>query len=799
MMSSWWRRHPLAWCALAALAGVLWADSHGGGGSRVWWGLALMLLGAAVAPPLRSAPRPLWIGLLVICLFGGLHSARLAETFHSPLVAWLEQPGAPKGRPVEVSGRELRYEVTPAGRVRCLIEADLITFTDASGRTWRNPVRIRALLPEGRPPLRSAHCRLRGLLRPPPRAVNQSEFDSRDYSLREGVLGEMTVTQIRSVDSDSWTAARLLREGAAFCRRTIEQRLGVGLEDRPDELSVIRGMVLGSSEDTDPLIEDAFRRSGTLHVFAVSGLHVALISVILQVLLRPLCLRRHALVLLVVPLVFGYAYLTGWRPSAARAALMVSVLLASGLFMRRSDLLNSLGGAALVLLAADTHLVFQAGFQLSFGVLMAIALFAGPLLERTKSWSQLDPFLPPALASFTQRLAAWSRQHLAALASVSAAAWIGSLPLMWFHFHTVTPAALIANCLLIPLAFACLGLACASLAASLLPFSGGIQIALNQLCAAAASLMIDSAGLFAALPGASFNVPPLTRERHQPPVEMRWFALPYGAEAGLLRLEDRDWMLDCGDDASFGRVLYPTLRQSGVNRLAGVFLSHSDAAHVGGLAPLEKSVPLGALFHPLHEPWRFDSSASKMRRALERDPRLHPKPPPLRNLQAGDVVALGSRLRPARLNVLHPGPRDAHGLADDRGLVALLELGGLRVLWTADAGYITEQALLDRGADLRCDVLVRGAHEGDSHGSWSFLEAAAPSVILSAGSDRDPALKLPDSVRRYAAASGATLLVLPECGEVTLRLPSESARHFTLTTHSERAPLQLPLRHPLNP
>lgn len=795
MIDFWWRRHPLGLGCVTAIPCILLADSQPGS-PNVWVGMVWVLLGAALSPVGCKLSRTYWILLLIGCLFGGLHQQRLDQTFGHPLLAWLEAPGAAKGRVVEVWADEIRSEVTPAGRIRSLLQVREIREAYGSQKVWGSGYRVRAQLPEGHPPLRSARCRLSGVLRAPPAALNAGEFDARTFALREGVLGDLRVTHVKQVDAESWSFMRVLREGANHCRSSIQRRLSVGLEGNQEALPVIRAMVLGSDEDTDPRVEDAFRRSGTLHVFAVSGLHVALISVILQALLRPFRLRRVHLVVLVVPLVFAYAYVTGWRPSAARAALMVAVLLSSSLVMRRASMLNSLGGAALVLLAADTHQLFQAGFQLSFGVLLAIALFAAPLMERCKPWTELDPFLPPALSSFWQRGGTMFRRHLAGLFTVSAAAWMGSLPLMWYHFHTITPAALVANCLLIPLAFVCLGVACTSLAVSLLPFSGWIQMLLNQVCAMTASLMIHSAGGFAALPGANFNVPPLTESREAPAMELRWFALRYGAEAGLLRVKGKDWMLDSGDADSFASVVYPTLRQSGVNRLQGVFLSHADTRHIGGLESLTQSAQVSTLYHSVHEPWRFDSGASKMRRALERLPLEDPKWPVRRPLVTGDVVALGGNLRPSRLTVLYPGVRDANGLADDRGLVARLELGGLRVLWVADAGFITEAALVDRREDLRCDVLIRGANEGDVHGSWSFLAAAAPSVIVTEGSDEEPALALPRSVERYCRENQVRLLVMPGCGEVRIRLDEAASDHFTVSTfggsETERIPLQRP-------
>lgn len=418
-------------------------------------------------------------------------------------------------------------------------------------------------------------------------------------------------------------------------------------------------------------------------------------------------------------------------------------------------------------------------------------------MERCKPWTEMDPFLPPALGSLWQRAGAMMRRHMAGLLTVSLAAWIGSLPLMWFHFHTVTPAALVANCLLIPLAFVCLGVACTSLAASALPFLGWIQVLLNQLCATTASLMINSAALFASMPFANVNLQPITETRTTSAMEMRLFALRYGAEAGLLRIHGKDWMLDCGDAESFASVVYPTLRQSGVNHLQGVFLSHADTRHIGGLEPLAQTAEVSNLYHSLHEPWRFDSGASKMRRALERLPRESPNWPALRPLAAGDVVALSKDLRPARLTVLYPGMQDANGLADDRGLVARMELGGLRILWMADAGFVSETALLDRREDLSCDVLIRGAHETDVHGTGAFLKAASPSVIVTAGSADDPALALPRSVSQYSKDNEVPLLVLPECGEVRVWFDEVDADHFFISTQEGIKMAKIPMRHSL--
>jgi beta-lactamase superfamily II metal-dependent hydrolase len=351
----------------------------------------------------------------------------------------------------------------------------------------------------------------------------------------------------------------------------------------------------------------------------------------------------------------------------------------------------------------------------------------------------------------------------------------------------------------VPLAFFCLALASLSLVVSLIPLAAPLQVTLNQACALVASWMMTSADGFARLPGGNLHVPSLTQRREAGEVELRCLALPRGAEAMVLRVGGDHWMLDCGSERAFGSVVLPTLRRAGINRLEGVFLSHADAAHVGGAEGLLRSLQVGALLHPGHEPWRLDSRQSRLRRLLERPAGRREAWPPAHPLLADDVVPLTQvsgpeGLRPARLTVLHPGPRDRRTVADDRGLVSLLELGPLRVLWMADAGMTTEFALLERGVDVRCDVLIRGARVGDIHGTSAFLQAADPALIISAGESGLPGQKLPASVSLHALKRGIPLHVLPTGGEVTLRLAAPTAREITVQRFLTAEPLVVPLR-----
>src|SRR5690606_14129653 len=110
-------------------------------------------------------------------------------------------------------------------------------------------------------------------------------------------------------------------------RAWLEQVLTWDVEDDPEVAAVIKAMVLGVREEMGEEVHDAFVKSGTLHIFSVSGLHVALVAAIIWRVLNILGLQKRWAAWVSLPLVFGYAVLTGWQPAAVRSAFMAGVVL----------------------------------------------------------------------------------------------------------------------------------------------------------------------------------------------------------------------------------------------------------------------------------------------------------------------------------------------------------------------------------------------------------------------------------------------------------------------------------------
>ena len=171
-------------------------------------------------------------------------------------------------------------------------------------------------------------------------------------------------------------------------------------------------------------------QSGTMHIFAISGLHIALIAGILVSLLRVLQIPRGICGWIVIPLIWAYTAATGWQASAIRSTIMMTIVIGGWALERPGDLLNSLAASALIILLWQPQQLFQASFQLSFFVVLSLALLSPHFQAWTERLFQTDPFLPPDLRPRWQRCIEGPAKLLLASLVTSLAAWIGSLRIL---------------------------------------------------------------------------------------------------------------------------------------------------------------------------------------------------------------------------------------------------------------------------------------------------------------------------------------------------------------------------------
>src|SRR5438876_8348916 len=283
----------------------------------------------------------------------------------------------------------------------------------------------------------------------PPR--NPGEFDMRSYLARRDVHRMLFVRYPEDGTLIRHGGGNPILRAAQKSRAWMQNALCRGLEDAPEVQNFLSGIVLGLRHQAPEDIEEPFQQTGTLHLFAVAGLHVGIVAALLWMLATVARLSRKSAAALIIPLLLFYAPVTGLHISSVRAAVMSSILLGGFFFDRKAFVFNSLAAAAFFLLCWDTNELFATGFQLSFAVVGAIILFADPLSGFLQRWSAPDPFLPRSLLRGPRRWLHSGYEWLCHGASVSVAAWVGSLPLVLWYFHLVTPISLLANLVVVPI------------------------------------------------------------------------------------------------------------------------------------------------------------------------------------------------------------------------------------------------------------------------------------------------------------------------------------------------------------
>jgi len=586
---------------------------------------------------------------------------------------------------------------------------------------------------------------------------NPGEFDMRAYLARHDVRRALFVRYPEEGTLIRHGGGNPILRAAQKSRSWMQNGLCRGLENSPQVQAFLSGIVLGLRQQAPEDIEEPFQQTGTLHLFAVAGLHIGIVATLLWMLATLARLSRKTAAAIVIPLLFFYAAVTGLHVSSVRAATMASILIGGLFFERKVFLANSLAAAAFFILCWNTNELFSTGFQLSFAVVGAIVLFTDPFFKVFQRRGAADPFLPQTLVRGPRRWMHSSYEWVSGGVSVSLAAWVGSVPLILWYFHLVTPISLLANLVVVPIAFFVLAVALVSLLAT--PLFPWLAVVFNNANWTLATLVISIVDLFAQIPGGHFYVAPLDWNKKS---SARMTVLDLGAGAAMhLRTAGSNWLFDCGSERNYERVVRDYLHWAGVNRLSGLLLSHGDSLHIGGAMELLNDFPDTQVFdNPAPDRSALHRRLSRMLSELKK-----------RGLKCSSLVE-GNDLHLAHdvaARVLFPPPSFAGVTADDQALVIRLSIAPATfVLLMSDSGEETEDALLSSGLELHSDVLIKGQHHSAASGSSAFLDAVRPQLIIATSQDFPEHERISEDWVDEVRARGIKLFRQDETGAVEL-------------------------------
>lgn len=530
----------------------------------------------------------------------------------------------------------------------------------------------------------------------------------------------------------------------------------------PDERvsSVLTALLIGDQRRIPADLADAYTRAGVNHILSISGFHIGIIAAFITFLAIWFLTRfeypalhwnvRRIAVLIAVPAMLVYLFLTGNAPATARSVIMLIVFAVALLVERERDPINTLLLAAFFLVAFNPPTLFDISFQLSFlslwGILVAV----------------------PLIMKFTAAVTSqWLRSIIQFVAASVAASFVTLLPVL-FIFKVASINGILTNFLIVPLlgygavltGFIALPLLVLfpSLAPLLLWPAAALVTISNQFIMWCTSLpvltfhgttawdmffflmfmscmtflrgrfLLTVSGLLIVVTASALHLYTATASDGRLHITM----LSVGqAESMLLKLPDGSTLLVDGggylheNGNDFGqRLLAPALGALHAERIDTMIATHNHPDHSGGLPFVIQNFPIGQF-------WSGPDVSTEVQRELLN------RAVPQRTITAGDVLALPG---PLAITVLSPAGSDKvqadsdESNVNEQSLVFRLSYGTFSMIFCADAGFEAEQRMLAGRYDLKSTVLKVGHHGSRYSTSEAFLERVSPQLaLISAG------------------------------------------------------------------
>ncbi len=558
-------------------------------------------------------------------------------------------------------------------------------------------------------------------------------------------------------------------------------------EEDPRVRGLLRAWFLGDRSGLSERLTEVFRSSGLAHILAISGLHVGLVGFFayrgLRALLKGsvwMLLRfstEKIAVLGCLPVVGAYVLLAGSPTTAVRAATMLALFAGARLLDRVAAVWNSLALAGLLILLWDPAALFSVSFQLSFTAV------AG-LLAVGSSWGPLPrerPLQGPGVFAWLPRLAgAWVWR----LFSATFAAGMATAPIAAFYFNRVTPLAVFANLIVVPLV-GWIVIPFGIVTSGIALIWPGVATPLLRVTSVCTQWVVAAAEVFSEIPFACLRVgrpsvieialfylaffvwfgakpspwrkrvlwtavalfclslaSSTLRSRSDSGLAVTFLAVGQG-DGILVEFPGGKRMIVDGGLARAGyhdagrSIVSPFLGHRRIRRLDYMVASHGQADHYGGLPFLADHFEPEELWIGPElgcEPEGYFAFLDQCRRDGIRIRRL------CRSREPFSIQGVGVDV----LNPFCPGEGEREGerwgasvkgsLLNDSSLVLRLTLGRVSILLTGDIEQNAERGLVAYPESLR-SALLKVPHHGSSSSSRpAFLDSVAPAVaVVSSG------------------------------------------------------------------
>jgi len=773
-------RHPLAGVFIALASGIA-ADHLFDVPLPIWCGaLGLACLGWSLLfwlGRVRASGFVLWLALLA--MGGSWHHFQWNYFRYDNIVFC----AAPNGSPVRLQAVALEVpRLIPAARFDPLspfprgeqTRMNVAVTGIAAGTSWKpasgkTRLFIGGTLTGVRP---GDRLTVNGSLQGSSQPSNPGEFSFYDHRRGQRSMARVSVPLVECVTvgqsssrwNPRWWLPRFRGQLAANLRRF------VGSEN----LGLATALLLGQRDLLERSQVNAFFVTGTIHLLAISGLHVGILASIFVWAARCRVLPDRTMIWTVILLAITYALITVARAPILRAAVLLEIFCLGWLIRRQAAPLNSLAAAGTLVLCINPSQLFNAGAQLSF-LAVASLVWSAPWLRRDKSLDPLQRLIVNSRSHWQQKLSAWGR-GIKEMLVLSLIIWTVTLPLVMYRFNIVSPWAIVLNLVLwVPLCLALLSGFLTMLLGPLVPALGELggrfceyNLNLLQTCVVAAADLPASHFWVAGLGTVAvivfyFTLALVASYKPARPYWWVWLPLTFSGLAlsvwGHQQLSNevtgettarftflsvghgtcvvcefpnrRTFLYDAGCLGSPQRCANSVSRflwARGIRKLDKVVLSHADADHYNALPALARRFSIAEV---CVSPVMFENPDWGVEQLHEACVAAKIT---LREIQVGDILFQTDR---SVVRVLHPSREGVPGSDNANSIVLRIDSDDVRLLLPGDIEGAGLESLLSQ-QPLDCDLVLAPHHGSLGSRPREFVKWCTPEwVVISGGSHRN--------------------------------------------------------------
>ncbi len=596
---------------------------------------------------------------------------------------------------------------------------------------------------------------LTGIIQLPSKIHNPGDFDYRRYLSLKGIYARLYVASEQQMQLQGqtgiWILTDIIHPFRDWIRQTFDTMVG------GEEANLLKGLVIGEQDELAPDMKLAFTNAGLMHILAVSGLNVGLVTVMLWSVFSIFRFPRLGTGLLTIVSLAIFCVLTGGEASVLRAVIMASVIIAGKIFEHKTNLYNVVAIAAFTILLTNARWLFDVGFQLSFVAVVSLAYLYPKmerLVEKLPKWMQANNFV---------------KKYIFLSMVVSLAATIGTLPFTAYYFHKISIIGIVMNLIAVPLSGVILVLGClVVLGAAISTWLGSVYAVAAY---ASAWILLRFTEWGGNLP---FSVIPLQItisqaiglfvliiilfEMHRPRVRryaiigmllianvvifsslfakpsqiLRTTMIDVGqGDAILVELPNgKNILIDAGTRSNKGVMgdnrVSSFLSSKGISIIDAFIISHPHADHMGGALQVVNHSEIKTI---------YESNAQSKSQLVAEFERFTDSLRIKKDiLYSGEQIQLDENVR---LYVLHPFTfsDSGGGNINNHSVVMKLVYGKTSLLLCGDAEEPVENNLVESYGDfLHSNIIKAGHHGSNTSSSLEFLNAVDPDIaLISAG------------------------------------------------------------------